>query len=63
MPLFCFNTAADYLDAARQMADTGRPTLARLLAEEAAERTPDPAEAARILHEFPAPSLRQENQP
>ncbi|MEU1269829.1 hypothetical protein [Streptomyces sp. NPDC005799] len=61
MPLFCFNTAADYLEAARQMADTGRPTLARLLAEEAADRTADPAEAARILNEFPGSSLRQED--
>lgn len=61
MPLFCFNTAADYLEAARQMADTGHPTLARLLAEEAADRASHPAEAARILNEFPAPSLRQED--
>ncbi|MEV0657756.1 hypothetical protein AB0I62_32940, partial [Streptomyces sp. NPDC050395] len=40
---FVAETAAghDYLDAAREMADTGRPTLARLLAEEAAERTAD----------------------
>ena len=61
MPLFCFNTAADYLNAARQMADAGRSTLARLLAEEAADRTSDPNEAARILHEFPGPTLRQED--
>ena len=61
MPLFCFNTAADYLEAARQMAATGRPTLARLLAEEAADQTSDPAEAARILREFIGPSLRQED--
>ncbi|MGY5044438.1 hypothetical protein ACWDE0_02085 [Streptomyces sp. 900105755] len=61
MPLFCFNTAADYLDAARQMADTGRPTLARLLAEEAAYRVSDAAEATRILNEFPGSSLRQED--
>ncbi|WP_112494255.1 hypothetical protein [Streptomyces qinglanensis] len=49
----------DYLDAAHEMAHTGRPTLARLLAEEAATRTDDPDEAARILRHFPAPaSLR-----
>ncbi|EGG49608.1 hypothetical protein SGM_0683 [Streptomyces griseoaurantiacus M045] len=56
-----FNRAADYADAAREMADAGRPTLARLLAEEAADRTPDPNEAARILAEFPGHSLRQES--
>ncbi|MFJ6295383.1 hypothetical protein ACIQJX_18725 [Streptomyces griseoviridis] len=61
MPLLTFDTAADYLDAARQMAVSGRTTLARLLAEEAADRTQDPAAAARILAEFPAPSLRQED--
>ncbi|MFF4907625.1 hypothetical protein ACFY2T_22435 [Streptomyces sp. NPDC001260] len=61
MPLFNFNTAADYLDAARQMALTGRAALARLLAEEAADRTPNPAEAARILNDFPALEPRQED--
>jgi hypothetical protein len=60
MPL-CFHTAADYLEAAREMAVSGRSALARLLAEEAADRTSDPREAARILREFPGPSLRQEN--
>ncbi|WP_371789464.1 hypothetical protein [Streptomyces albidoflavus] len=60
MPL-CFNTAADYLEAAREMAVSGRSALARLLAEEAADRTSDPAEAARILREFPGPSKRQED--
>ncbi|MFD9055253.1 MULTISPECIES: hypothetical protein [Streptomyces] len=60
MPLY-FNTAADYLEAARQMAVSGRSALARLLAEEAADRTSDPEEAARILREFPGPSLRQED--
>ncbi|MFE9338612.1 hypothetical protein [Streptomyces sp. NPDC007063] len=49
----------DYLDAAHEMAHTGRPALARLLAEEAATRTEDPDEAARILRRFPSPaSLR-----
>jgi hypothetical protein len=56
-----FNRAADYVEAAREMADAGRPALARLLAEEAADRTPDPQDAARILGEFPGPSLRQES--
>ncbi|WP_185931443.1 hypothetical protein [Streptomyces sp. WAC08401] len=57
MPLFTFNTAADYLQAAREMAASGRTTLARLLAE----LTPDPTEAARILDTFLGPSLRQED--
>ncbi|MGW2656757.1 hypothetical protein ACWC1D_24255 [Streptomyces sp. NPDC001478] len=61
MTLSTFNRPADYLDAAREMAATGRPTLARLLAEEAADRTTDPAEADRIRAEFPGNSLRQEN--
>jgi hypothetical protein len=56
-----FNRPSDFVDAAREMADTGRPTLARLLAEEAADRTPDPDAAARILAEFPGRSLRQED--
>ncbi|MEV0526697.1 hypothetical protein AB0I66_25005 [Streptomyces sp. NPDC050439] len=60
MPQHPYDTAADYLDAAREMADTGRPTLARLLAEEAAERTADPVQAARILRDYSGPSLRQE---
>ncbi|MFC8436197.1 hypothetical protein [Streptomyces sp. NPDC057253] len=60
MPLFSFNRPSDFVDAAREMADTGRPTLARLLAEEAADRTTDPQEKARILAEFPGHSLRQE---
>ena len=51
-------THAELLDAAYKMADTGRPTLALLLAEEAASRTNDPAEAARILRDFPSRSLR-----
>ncbi|MEU9411336.1 hypothetical protein AB0E08_37350 [Streptomyces sp. NPDC048281] len=56
-----FNNPSDYLDAAREMADSGRPALARMLAEEAADRTPDPKEAARILADFPGRSLRQES--
>lgn len=50
---------ADYLDAAREMADTGRPTLARLLAEEAADRTDDREEATDILRRFTGRSLRR----
>ncbi|NEC09716.1 hypothetical protein [Streptomyces sp. SID7909] len=61
MALFNFNRPVDYVDAAREMAATGRPTLARLLAEEAADRTTDPAEADRIRAEFPGNSLRQED--
>ncbi|MGS2587909.1 hypothetical protein [Streptomyces hebeiensis] len=61
MALLNFNRPADYLDAAREMAETGRPTLARLLAEEAADRTTDPTEAARIRDEFTGASLRQES--
>ncbi|WP_165956241.1 hypothetical protein [Streptomyces hainanensis] len=46
-------TPCEFLDAAREMATTGRPVLARLLAEDAADRTPDPREAARIRRLFP----------
>lgn len=56
-----FDSPSDYVEAAREMADTGRPALARLLAEEAADRTPDPDRADRILDEFPGPTLRQED--
>ncbi|SBT89299.1 hypothetical protein GA0115233_100872 [Streptomyces sp. DI166] len=50
-------TAADYLDAAREMAATNRPFLAHLLAEEAARRTAAPATAAGIRAAFPDPTL------
>ncbi|MEU5390627.1 hypothetical protein ACFYQT_11335 [Streptomyces tibetensis] len=50
-------TAADHLDAAREMAAANRPLLAHLLAEEAARRTPDPATAASIRVAFPDPAL------
>ena len=50
-----FDTAADFVDAAREMAVNGRHFLAHLLAEEAAARTPDPDQAAKILASFPAP--------
>lgn len=45
----------------RRWPTASRLTLARLLAEEAADRTTDPAAAARILNEFPGNSLRQED--
>lgn len=54
-----FNRPSDYVGAAREMASSGRPTLARLLAEEAADLTPDSDAKARILAEFPGRSLRQ----
>ncbi|MEU5202937.1 hypothetical protein AB0H44_08555 [Streptomyces pseudogriseolus] len=50
-------TAADHLDAAREMAATHRPFLAHLLAEEAARLTTDPATAAAIRAAFPDPNL------
>ncbi|UNM15477.1 hypothetical protein J4032_36690 (plasmid) [Streptomyces formicae] len=53
-------TRDEYLSAAREMADAGRPTLARLLAEEAADRATDRADATRILAEFPGLSMRSE---
>ncbi|GGY57167.1 hypothetical protein GCM10010326_59710 [Streptomyces xanthochromogenes] len=56
-----FNRASDCLDAAREMAKSGRPTLARLLAEEAAARTPDSPDRARLLSEFPGRSLKRED--
>ncbi|MEU3100909.1 hypothetical protein [Streptomyces griseoflavus] len=50
-------TAADHLDAAREMAATNRPFLAHLLAEEAARLTADPATGADIRAAFPDPNL------
>ncbi|MET7935388.1 hypothetical protein [Streptomyces sp. NPDC005322] len=47
-------TAAEHLDAARDMADTGRPALARLLAEAAARQDPDNATAILDRHPNPA---------
>ncbi|MFE6754407.1 hypothetical protein ACFVDQ_12475 [Streptomyces sp. NPDC057684] len=49
-------TIADFLDAAREMRAAGRPYLAHLLAEEAAQRTTDPATAHSIRAQFPAPT-------
>lgn len=56
-----FDRPSDYIDAAREMATAGRPALARLLAEEAADRTSNPQDKARILAEFPGHSLGQED--
>ncbi|MGA5442718.1 hypothetical protein ACPCKW_24810 [Streptomyces griseoincarnatus] len=56
-------TAADHLDAAREMAAAGRSFLAYLLAEEAARRTADPATAAGIRAVFPDPNLTREETP
>ncbi|QKV93023.1 hypothetical protein HUT19_15710 [Streptomyces sp. NA02950] len=52
-------TAAEHLDAARDMADTGRPTLARLLAEAAARQDTDNATA--ILDRHPDPSTQRKD--
>ncbi|MER5745985.1 hypothetical protein ABT097_22270 [Streptomyces sp. NPDC002225] len=53
-------TTADYLDGAREMTAANRPYLAHLLAEEAAQRTTDPATAAGIRATFPAPTTTRE---
>lgn len=49
-------TATDYLDGAREMTAADRPYLAHLLAEEAAQRTTDPATAAGIRATYPDPT-------
>ncbi|MEU3045893.1 hypothetical protein ABZ705_05040 [Streptomyces sp. NPDC006984] len=49
-------TTADYLDSAREMTAANRPYLAHLLAEEAAQRTDDPATAAGIRATYPDPA-------
>ncbi|WP_063732168.1 hypothetical protein [Streptomyces sp. RTd22] len=51
-----FDNPADHLDAAREMVESGRPALARLLVEEAAALTSDPVEAERILSEWLGPN-------
>ncbi|MFF3514656.1 hypothetical protein [Streptomyces sp. NPDC002573] len=53
-------TASDYLDGAREMTAANRPFLAHLLAQEAAQRTPDPATAAGIRASFPDPTTARE---
>ncbi|MFH9552281.1 hypothetical protein [Streptomyces sp. NPDC017435] len=54
-------TAADHLDAAREMTAANRPYLAHLLAEEAAQRTTDPATAAGIRASFPDPTTTRKD--
>ncbi|MEV0445369.1 hypothetical protein AB0I84_38705 [Streptomyces spectabilis] len=55
-------TAADYLDAAREMTAADRPYLAHLLAEEAAARSADTPTAAGIRASYPDPATtRQES--
>jgi hypothetical protein len=54
-------TATDYLDGAREMTAANRPYLAHLLAEEAAQRTNDPATAAGIRASFPDPTTARED--
>ncbi|MFD6803141.1 hypothetical protein [Streptomyces cyaneofuscatus] len=49
-------TVADYLDGAREMEAAGRPFLAHLLAEEAARRVDDPADARRIRTQYTDPT-------
>ncbi|WP_330435165.1 hypothetical protein OIC43_22220 [Streptomyces sp. NBC_00825] len=49
-------TVADYLDGAREMAAAGRPVLAHLLAEEAARRVADPANARSIRAQYTQPT-------
>ncbi|MBB5812752.1 hypothetical protein [Streptomyces collinus] len=53
-------TAAEHLDAAREMTAANRPYLAHLLAEEAARRTTDPATADGIRAAFPNPAPSRE---
>jgi hypothetical protein len=53
-------TTADYLDGAREMTAANRSFLAHLLAEEAAQRTTDPATAAGIRATFPDPTTTRE---
>ncbi|MEU0340055.1 hypothetical protein ABZ092_13945 [Streptomyces bobili] len=54
-------TAADYLDSAREMTAADRPYLAHLLAEEAAQRTTDPATAAAIRATFLDPTTTRKD--
>ncbi|MFE3907198.1 hypothetical protein ACFXPY_45030 [Streptomyces sp. NPDC059153] len=53
-------TTVDYLDGAHEMTAANRPYLAHLLAEEAAQRTTDPATAAGIRATFPDPTTTRE---
>ncbi|MER5925848.1 hypothetical protein [Streptomyces mirabilis] len=54
-------TIADYVDAAWEMRAAGRPYLAYLLAEEAAQRTTDPATARSIRAQFPDPTAARKD--
>jgi len=58
MPRRTFEDPADFLDAAREMTESGRPALARLLVEEAAARTTDPVEAERTLDDWLGPNRK-----
>ncbi|MCX4449335.1 hypothetical protein [Streptomyces sp. NBC_01789] len=61
MAMHRFTNVSDFLNAAREMAESGRPALARLLVEEAADRTPDPTEADHIRTEWLGPNHRKQN--
>jgi hypothetical protein len=54
-------TRPELLDYAERLATTGRPSLARLCAEEAAQQATDPYEAASILARYPDPSISRED--
>ncbi|MFC8376719.1 hypothetical protein ACQV4C_14520 [Streptomyces albidoflavus] len=51
---------SEFLDAAKEMVESGRPFLAQLLVEEAADRAGDPAEADRIRAEWLGPNYRKQ---
>ncbi|MFE5163995.1 hypothetical protein ACFRNT_37030 [Streptomyces sp. NPDC056697] len=52
-------TREELLTAARDEAAAGNPGLASLLAEEAELRPNTPAEAARVVHDFPGGQRRR----
>ncbi|MGW7572477.1 hypothetical protein [Streptomyces sp. NPDC054765] len=60
MSFLSFDHPADFLAAADEMVSSGRPALARLLVEEAANRTEDPDEAAWIRDEWLGPNHKTE---
>ncbi|MGW1835854.1 hypothetical protein [Streptomyces sp. NPDC002067] len=51
-------TIAELLEWARLLVQSNRPALARLCVEEAAKRTTDPREAARLRAEWLGPNHR-----